>query len=153
MNSSAVRCLAFRPQAPRRRAMGASFPGTIMLKSALVVDQDEFQRAALARMLGKIGVPEVATAHDGASAVAAIQQQQWDLVIVDLDMADRTGLQMIDALADAGGCGGIAIASRHPTRILQAAATYARNRGLPIIAALGKPLEAACLISMIESLA
>lgn len=133
--------------------MGASFSGTIMLKSALVVDQDEFQRAALARMLGKIGVPEVATAHDGASAVAAIQQQQWDLVIVDLDMADRTGLQMIDALADAGGCGGIAIASSHPTRILQAAATYARNRGLPIIAALGKPLEAACLISMIESLA
>ncbi|WP_447919729.1 EAL domain-containing response regulator [Achromobacter aegrifaciens] len=124
-----------------------------MLKSALVVDQDEFQRFALARMLGKIGVPEVELAHDGASAVAAIQKRQWDLVIVDLDMADRTGLQMIDAVADAGGCGGIAIASSHPSRILQAAATYARNRGVPIIAALGKPVEAACLISMIESLA
>lgn len=153
MNSSAVRCLAFRLQAPCRSAIGPPFIGNIMLKSALVVDQDEFQRFALARMLGKIGVPQVEMAHDGASAVAAIRQRQWDLVIVDLDMEDRTGLQMIDALADAGGCGGIAIASSHPSRILQAAATYARNRGLPIIAALGKPLEAACLVSMIESLA
>ncbi|HEY9271892.1 EAL domain-containing response regulator [Achromobacter sp.] len=123
-----------------------------MLKSALIVDQDELQRCALARMLGKIGVSEMAMAHDGASAVAAIRQRQWDLVIVDLDMTDRTGLQMIDALADAGGCCGIAIASSHPSRILQAAASYARNRGVPIIAALGKPLETARLISLIELL-
>lgn len=124
-----------------------------MLKTALIVDQDEFQRFALARMLGKIGVPEVEMAHDGASALAAIQRGQWDLAVVDLDMADCTGLQMIDALADAGGCSAVAIVSSHPSRILQAAAAYARDRGLWIAAALGKPLEASGLISMIESLA
>ncbi|RSF03253.1 EAL domain-containing response regulator [Achromobacter aegrifaciens] len=122
-----------------------------MLKSALVVDQAELQCCSLVRMLAQIGVAEVDAAHDGASALASIRRRQWDLVIVDLDMADRTGLQMIDALAEVGGCGGIAIASNYPSRILQAAATYARDRGVPIIAALGKPLQAARLISTIES--
>ncbi|CAB3848044.1 hypothetical protein LMG26858_01558 [Achromobacter anxifer] len=123
-----------------------------MLKTALIIDQEEFQRHALARMLGKIGVPEVEMAHDGASALAAIAQRRWDLVIVDLDMADSTGLQMIDALAQAGGCRGVAIASSHPSRILQAAAAYARARGVPIVGVLAKPLEASSLISIIESL-
>ncbi len=123
-----------------------------MLKTALIVDQEEFQRYELARMLGKIGVPEVELAHDGASALAAIAQRRWDLVIVDLDMADRTGLQMIDALAQAGGCRGVAIASSHPSRILQAAAAYARARGVPIVGVLAKPLEASSLISIVESL-
>lgn len=123
-----------------------------MLKTALIVDQEQVQRYALARMLGKIGVPEVELAHDGASALAAVRQRQWGLVIVDLDMPDCTGLQLIDALAESGGCGGVAIVSSHPSRILQAAAAYARNRGVRIVAALGKPLEASSLISMIESL-
>ncbi len=152
MEKWACRRLPSLPFAIRRLAAAHQPIGITMLKTALIVDQDECERYALAHMLGKLGVPAVEMAGDGASAVEAVRQRPWDLVIVDLDMPDRTGLQLIDALAEAGGCGGVVIASSHPSRILQAAATYACNRGVRIVAALGKPLEASSLISMVESL-
>ena len=61
--------------------------------------------------------------------------------MLDLDLPDMTGLQLIDALARHGGAGGIIPTSGHPARLVQAAAAYAQSRGISVLAALEKPLK------------
>ena len=61
--------------------------------------------------------------------------------MLDLDLPDMTGLQLIDALARHGGAGGIILTSGHPARLVQAAAAYAQSRGISVLATLEKPLK------------
>ena len=61
-------------------------------------------------------------------------------MVLDLDLPDMTGLQLIDALARHGGAGGIILTSGHPARLVQAAA-YAQSRGISVLATLEKPLK------------
>lgn len=117
-------------------------PETQMIQNALVVDGNELQHVPMAKVLRQSGVSEVLSALDGARAVAALRDRSWDLVILDLDTADLTGLQVIDLLAERCRSARLAIISSQPSRILSAASAYATHRGLSVVAALRKPLKA-----------
>ena len=57
-------------------------PGSVSL---LVVDDNELNRDMLSRRLGSRGF-KVAVAEDGASALAMIEKQDFDLVLLDVMM-------------------------------------------------------------------
>jgi DNA-binding NtrC family response regulator len=63
----------------------------------LVVDDEESIRDLLAQILRKLG-HQVVTAIDGREASAAISGNKFDLVITDLLMPERDGLELIAEL-------------------------------------------------------
>ena len=65
-----------------------------MNKRVLVVDDDESFRRVLCRALQLAGY-EVAAAADGAAALKAYEEQPAELVITDLIMPEKEGLELI----------------------------------------------------------
>lgn len=112
-----------------------------MIDTILVVDEYDTHRVGLANVLRKATGADVIAARNGRIALDEIRQQRWDVVVLDLDLPDMTGLQLIDALARNGGTGGIILTSAHPARLVQAAASYAQSRGISVLATLEKPLK------------
>jgi len=61
---------------------------------ALVVDDDEGIREMLALILKRRGL-EVVLASDGREGVKTFSEQNFDLVVTDLIMPDKEGIEMI----------------------------------------------------------
>jgi signal transduction histidine kinase/CheY-like chemotaxis protein len=80
----------------------------------LVADDHEINRRALTLMLEAVG-GEVLLADSGAGALEALAAQEFDLVLMDLNLGDMSGLEVIRGLR--GGPG--------------------RNRATPVIAVTG----------------
>jgi len=123
-----------------------------MINTILVVDEYDTHRVGLANVLRKATGAHIGTARSGEEALAEMHTRRWDVVVLDLDMPDMTGLQLIDALVQHGGTGGIVITSTHQARMVQAAASYAQSRGLPTLATLEKPLKAGRVRAVAASL-
>ncbi|MBU6209723.1 MAG: response regulator [Planctomycetes bacterium] len=66
-------------------------------RSILLVDDEPLNRDMLSRRLGKAGY-DVATASDGADALAQIQSKRPDLVLLDLLMPGMSGLDVLREL-------------------------------------------------------
>ncbi|HET9317081.1 MAG TPA: sigma-54 dependent transcriptional regulator [Vicinamibacteria bacterium] len=65
--------------------------------SLLLVDDDEAFRQVLGRELGCLGY-EVATADSGAAALDRIAAREPDVVLLDLRLPDRDGLEVLEAI-------------------------------------------------------
>jgi DNA-binding response OmpR family regulator len=63
----------------------------------LIVEDDEPLRSSLSRSLRAEGF-DVQTAADGAEALRRVEEQPPDLVITDIIMAGRDGVELITAL-------------------------------------------------------
>jgi len=64
--------------------------------SVLVADDDAFSRAVVAKKL--VGLADVVEAADGAEAFAYLQSMAFDLVIVDLEMPNFNGFDLIKCI-------------------------------------------------------
>ena len=72
-----------------------------MSLSVLIVDDEPIARHALARLLREQADIEVLGEHgDGASALAAIRAQSPDLVFLDIQMPELSGLEVAAALGE-----------------------------------------------------
>jgi len=65
--------------------------------SLLLVDDDEAFRTVLARELVRLGY-EVATADSGGAALERIAAREPDVVLLDLRLPDRDGLEVLEAI-------------------------------------------------------
>lgn len=63
----------------------------------LVVDDDEAIRTLLSEILTRAGYA-VSTAEDGAKALRMAQMQSFDLLLTDLVMPDRDGIEVIQSI-------------------------------------------------------
>jgi DNA-binding NtrC family response regulator len=63
----------------------------------LLVDDDEAFRKALARELGRVGY-DVATAGSGEEALRRVAEREPDVVLLDLRLPDRDGLEVLEAV-------------------------------------------------------
>lgn len=66
----------------------------------LVVDDQEFVRAIVRKMLEQIGIRQVAEARDGGDGLNAVLGQRPDVVICDVQMRPMNGLEFLKALRD-----------------------------------------------------
>jgi diguanylate cyclase (GGDEF)-like protein len=67
--------------------------GVMRRPSVLVVDDDAFSRAVVSRRVAKFS--DVVEAEDGIEALARLQKAVFDLAIVDLEMPNFNGLDLI----------------------------------------------------------
>lgn len=73
-----------------------------MKRTALVVDDEPLARRKLASLVAEVPwLEQVGEADDGAAALEAIARLHPDIVFLDIRMPGLSGLQVVEALADA----------------------------------------------------
>jgi EAL domain-containing protein (putative c-di-GMP-specific phosphodiesterase class I)/ActR/RegA family two-component response regulator len=123
-------------------------------RSLLIVDDSRVQRAHAVALCREIGVPLIHEAGSGAEALAwlATAPAAPDLLIIDLEMPDMDGVELIQQLAGRRSRIPLIVASSRETILIQSVETMARNLGLKVLAGLRKPLEAARLIGALRQI-
>ena len=109
-----------------------------MSATVVVADDDPDIRTLVSLSVVKAGLTMVASAADGAQALAAIREHRPDLAILDVSMPEMTGLEICRAVRED--------ASFHDLRILLLSASVDENTQAVGIAAgadyfLAKPFS------------
>jgi EAL domain-containing protein (putative c-di-GMP-specific phosphodiesterase class I) len=110
--------------------------------TVLVVDDQSHVRQWVRAVLRSAGVSQISEAADGGEALAAVTQPgAWfDLVLCDLRMPERDGIETIRAFAALGLESAIAIMSVEEERVVETAGMLAEVQGLRLLGTLAKPL-------------
>lgn len=64
----------------------------------LLVDDSEFSRKYIQRVLNNIGIERITCACDGKQALALFQEHFFDLIVTDFNMPEMDGLQLVNAI-------------------------------------------------------
>lgn len=107
----------------------------------LVVEDDDFQRRTVARMLRSLGVREVREAADGKQALASMAGDALvDLVVCDLEMPEMDGMEFIRHLAETNNAVPIIIASAQDRALLNSVEKMTRAYGVRLLGVIEKPV-------------
>ncbi len=71
-------------------------------KRLLVVEDDETQRAAIVELIGN-GDVQTTAVNSGSEALAALSDEKYDCVVLDLGLPDMTGFELIRRIKDESG--------------------------------------------------
>lgn len=114
-------------------------PSSVDLASLkiLIVDDQEFVRTIVKKMLGQLGVGAVVEAMDGNTGLEAVRRERPDLIVCDIQMRPMDGFGFVKALRATPEVSDI------PVIMLTAhtdVGTVARAKELDIGAFLAKPV-------------
>jgi len=121
---------------------------TPRFQHVLLVDDDEYSLRLLQDTLGALGVGSIVCASDGASGLRAFthMQPRPDLVVCDLYMPDKDGIELIAGLGERGYAGALVLVTAGDMSLLQIARNVAeRGHGLQVVGAFAKPVRASDL--------
>ena len=79
---------------------GSSLAVSSLLQDArvLVVDDSRLMRMALMRALTDLGVQHIKEAKDGRDALTKIREASFDLMLLDMEMPEMTGIELLLAI-------------------------------------------------------
>ena len=119
--------------------------------SFLVVEDHEFQRQVLLRILAGLGAANVSVAADGREALEAVMapDSTIDIIISDLDMPGMDGAEFMRHLGEAHVPVAIILASALGGILLASVEAATRDYGVRILGVLEKPLTPAKLAALI----
>ncbi len=86
------------PAAEAMAATRAAASSPVQTASVLVVDDSRTLRRLLIRALTEIGITNITEAENGRAGLDLIRSKEFDLVLLDLEMPELDGLQVLDAL-------------------------------------------------------
>lgn len=117
----------------------------------LVIDDQPQVRTAVRGVLGDLGIREITEANSGRSALALVTQPgvQFDLILCDLRMPERDGIEAMRALAALGIESAVAIMSVEDDRVIEIAGSLASLQGLRLLGTIRKPVTAENLAPML----
>jgi CheY-like chemotaxis protein/HPt (histidine-containing phosphotransfer) domain-containing protein len=118
----------------------------------LAVEDHEFQRGVLLRILAGLGADHVSVAADGREAlqIAMAPDARVDIIISDLDMPGMDGLELMRHLGEAGVAARIILVSALGDLLLASAETMSKEYGVDILGVVEKPLTPAKLDALIR---
>ena len=111
----------------------------------LVVDDSMVMRKVLVGALSRAQITDVDQAGDGVEAVKAVEQAQYDLVLMDWNMPNMLGIDAIKAIRAAGHTMPIIMVTTEAekSRVIDALKAGATNYVI-------KPFEPATIVSKIQ---
>ncbi|MGI9464492.1 MAG: response regulator [Aestuariivirgaceae bacterium] len=114
-----------------------------MFDNVLVIDDDPIFCEVMQTYLKQSGAKTITVAHDGRGALANLQQNldQTDFIILDLNMPDLDGIELLNKLKELSFSGSIAVVSGETPVVINMAASLARQYGLNVIDARKKPVD------------
>ena len=121
------------------------------LKFLLVEDHD-FQRRTLRRILIKLGATQIVDVADGHAALAAFRQAPtpFDICIIDLNMPGMDGMELVRHLAEENSQASIILLSALDRALISSVETMVRAYGISLIGAIEKPATPPALEDMLE---
>ena len=108
----------------------------------LVAEDHGFQRKALMRTVNMLGAGRVSEAENGVAALALLQSDPPDVLILDLEMPGMDGMALIRHLAETGSSVQVLISSALDKALLASVETMARAYGVRLLGRVGKPVTA-----------
>lgn len=109
----------------------------------LVVEDHDFQRRTIVRMLRSLGVAEVLEAGDGTQALALIYESARapvDVVVCDLDMPGMDGIELLRHLGQERIPVSVIISSGKERALLNSVQKMARAYGVRLLGVIEKPV-------------
>lgn len=120
--------------------------------SVLVVEDHDFQRRTTLALLRGLGVRTLAEAPDGRAALGLLDERPApDVIVCDIDMPGMDGVEFIRKVAERRLASAVVIASGLDERVLDTVRAASEGYGLQVLGAMGKPLTAAALETMLAS--
>lgn len=87
-----------QPAHPPGRGAPATEPDSLHQAAVLVVDDSRTMRLALMRALNQLGFRNITEAANGRQAVELVQTRPFDLMLLDMEMPEMTGMEVLVAL-------------------------------------------------------
>jgi len=118
----------------------------------LAVEDHEFQRGMLLKMLARLGATQVSTAADGYAALEIVMAPgaAIDIIISDLDMPGMDGLEFMRHVGEARIPVAIILASALESVLLDSVETMTRAYGVKILGVIQKPITPEKLAALIK---
>lgn len=123
-----------------------------MFKSALVIDDDPLFQIVVSESLIAGGLKNVEVADDGVEGLEKLvnARNTIDLIAVDLQMPNMTGVDVVRELARLGFKGGVIVISSEDSSLLRSVHNLAKLLGVNILGTMGKPLDVEGLHGLIR---
>ncbi|MCK4846257.1 MAG: response regulator [Deltaproteobacteria bacterium] len=118
-----------------------------MSKKVLIVDDDEFYRTILSDIVTGGGHVVVGVAEDGAEGLKKVKSLDADLIIVDLVMPTKNGIEMIEELRDDGITTDVIVCTS-----IKGETIVERAHSLDIKAYISKPFKEEAVLEIINAL-
>lgn len=119
--------------------------------SVLLVDDDEFVRGVIPRMLAEVGITSTHVAESAETALQiASRERDLDIVISDLEMPGVDGLEFLRRLSEQHPRAAVLIFSAKGPDILRSVELMARAYGLTVLGVLPKPATIAALRDIVN---
>jgi CheY-like chemotaxis protein len=121
--------------------------------SILIVEGHPFQLIAMQMHLNRWGFFRLTPALDANEAreECARRNEPFDLVLCDINLRESNGVDLLSELAEAGHIRQAIVLSCRDATDLQALHRALRERGLPVLACLTKPLDQWTLMQALEA--
>ena len=121
----------------------------------LVVDDEDFMRNLIVRVLGRLGCEQVTTTESGTHALDVFDtaDDEPQIVLCDLNMPGMDGIEFLRHLAERDFGGAIVLISGEDRRILQTAESLAQAHALNILGAISKPVTPPQLTEVLSKFA
>lgn len=111
--------------------------------SCLIVDDDNFMLMALSKLLKAMGAAHVATCDNAQDALkhVANRNNQFDVIITDLNMPHMDGIQLLRHLSSLGMNFGVILVSGEDPRLLESVKSLGEQQKLSILGTINKPVR------------
>ena len=118
----------------------------------LVVEDHEFQRKTLVRMLQSLGAGHVEEAVDGQDALARFRDpaRKYDVIICDLDMPKMDGMEFIRHLGESSAGASLILTSALERSLISSVETMTRAYGMNLLGAIEKPATPQKLVELLR---
>ncbi|MFA9218326.1 MAG: EAL domain-containing protein [Sphingomonadaceae bacterium] len=118
----------------------------------LLVEDHDFQRRALRRILTNLGASNISDAGDGVAALTAFQQDAtpFDIWIIDLNMPGMDGMELVRHLAEANSEVSIILLSALDRALISSVETMVKAYGVNLLGAMEKPATPAALKELLQ---
>jgi len=80
------------------RACAEQWPGDAVTKVLVVDDSDAVRRSVHAALADRLANATIGEADSAASALACVDAEPWDVVLLDLSLPDRNGMDTLRAI-------------------------------------------------------